>query len=153
MNKSEHNTKQGETDEIDESIKYQFASFVRNQWFSFFKWTAGISIFLITVTLTTLNLSNNIGLDHILIAGFLISVFTATLIWIWFLLKKAIFKIYAPMDLSIGGVKITPEKEKDFEEAVKSMEKHENCIFILFILGIVLFIMFMFVITVKGGVF
>jgi hypothetical protein len=95
--------------------------FLRNEWGSFFKWTVGLSLFLITAITTAIILFGNIFLT-------------------WFFLGRTLFRIHVPLfNRSRGG----PIQEEQFNRLVNNAKLYERPIMISFAVGFISFIIFL----------
>jgi hypothetical protein len=135
---------------VDENIKFQSANFLRTEWISFFKWTTGISTFLISISLTAITFGNSISILNKAIGGTVVALLTSDIILSWSLLKIALFKVYKIMDISIQGrLTINNNMLKEYNDAISTIEEREPKVFTLFVLGIVFFLIFFISIVLK----
>lgn len=115
---------------------------LRTEWSGFFRWTAGVSISLITVTLAVLTFHSYTNpvtkvLAHITTLFFLINVaFT------WRLLKLNLFVLKTLAVATVKGEKVDVTEE---DTKAKTLEKRAG---VFFLLGILFFIVYL--ITYKG---
>jgi len=151
MNDSKNRDSEGvSSTNVDENIKFQSANFLRTEWISFFKWTTGISTFLISISLTAITFGNSISILNKAIGGTVVALLTWDIILSWSLLKIALFKVYKIMDISIQGrLTINNNMLKEYNDAISTIEEREPKVFTLFVLGIVFFLIFFISIILK----
>jgi len=112
---------------------------LRNEWSAFFRWSAGVSISLITITLTVLTFHRSMNgaiktntkvFAYITTGALLINVFLT-----WRLLKLNLSSLKKMADASVQG-KMNADVSKEDTEA-KCLEKGATVFFILSILSFI----------------
>jgi len=121
---------------MDDNLK----NFVRSEWFAHYRWTAGLSTFLIGISFSILAfMHNNNGLKHMIPLG--ISAFS--LLWnvilIRRLLKVSLWEVYHKMAF---GFKTNDEKKRFDELIDNKVIKFESRIQVTFWIGFGFFIAF-----------
>lgn len=131
-------------------MEQKFTDLVRTESFSFFKWTAGISMFLITASLSILALRENVriwvGVSVTPCVFFLL--LNVIQVWLWY--KKSVYEVFNFLAKIEQG--ITPSQgdidkfKKDREMIIDKLEKK---IYKSFWLGFCLFIGFLIVYIIN----
>jgi len=119
-----------------------FTEFLRTEWSSFIKWTAGISTILISFTLTGLILRKSLTPFNIISACFTVGLLIFVIILFWLLLQRTISRIYRPLQKQLENQPLTKEEINSFKNIVKHADAWEKIINWIFLSGVASFIIF-----------
>jgi len=117
---------------------------------SFLKWTAGLSVFLITALLTILTLNDEVTqLNNLTCFTKCALTITAgalfiNIIAIWILHRYSIYKFYPKYNLLLKKEKIANEDQVEFNKMKSFVLIWEAIILIFFGIGLAFFIAFIF---------
>ena len=129
--------------------------FIRQEWLSFLKWTAGLSVFLITALLTILTLKDEVtqlrNFTCFTKSALTITVGTLfiNIIAIWILHRYSIYKFYPKYNLLLKKEKIADEDQVEFNKMKSFVRVWELIILIFFGIGLASFIAFIFSYLLK----
>jgi len=117
--------------------------FLRNEWGSFFKWTVGLSIFMITASLTVLTFKNSFSLFNVIAAIVTTVTLFGNIFLTLFFLGRTLFRIYVSLFNQSQGRIIQGRVEEQFKRLVNNAKCYERLIMISFTLGFIAFITFL----------
>ena len=114
---------------------------LRTEWATFFKWAAGVSISLITVSLAVLAFHNGADIYNKVSAVITTSFLMTNVFLTWLLLLLNVYVVKTTVEFNIrGGMFQSRDEGAKFEKRKKNAKTLEKWVAVFFVLGIASFL-------------